>query len=154
MHRKTALSLLAVLALAASASAATVPLRLPSAFPALPLSLPGLGANLPSVILPSLPAPVAGPTLFPGVKSPLPLPVVTRLSAADDMVLDWSFLDDEDDGLAGVLVPADGGPKPLPPGTARAPLKFLSRAAEAVRIAPVEFFDHSARRADILVKVP
>lgn len=132
---------------AALASAAPLPGKLPGApltpvFAVVPARLPMLVVTqLPSVKLPALHEGLQ----LPGKPSPLPLPLPAQLAeaplaaplaaAADGagiFFLRWDLLDGDDDGLAGAMVPANPGPKPLPPAGAMAQLESAPAAPEQV----------------------
>jgi hypothetical protein len=144
----------------AAAPAAVLPVRLPGMIPLTPA---------PAISLPSLPAPVSGPTRLPGApfvgpvslpgaSAPLPLPAPTLELPAPEIHLDWSFLDAPgDDGAAGaaVVAPRDRGPKPLPPSAAAAALKFAADGAkkdERLTRVGEGFFDLARPR--VLVELP
>lgn len=118
----------------AIALGSALPARLPSVdVPQLPHTLPSFPHNPTRAII---------PMRFPGVNNPLPLPMPARMASADDTHLDWSFLDG--DAAAGMLIPADRGPKPLPPAGAGADLHFVKTVADRpVRVGADPFFDQA-----------
>lgn len=148
-NRVLALGLL--LPLAASVSAAVIPVRLPGMVPLTP--------TVPVLSLPSFPAPVEGPRRLPsapfegslqlpGAPLPLPLPPQPLELPSQEIHLDWSFLDG-DAGTAPVVAPRGRGPKPLPPAGASAALKFASEGAkkgEGLKRVGDELFDHARPR--------
>jgi hypothetical protein len=131
-------------------NATTITTIVPMSFPTVlipsitPMSFPGV--NRPTVI---------APAKLPGVPSPLPLPVPAALLAkpfsapsTGGSFLDWSFLDKRDDDgeeTAGALVPADPGPKPMPPaGSALSALRDSIFGREIIRVhavKPEQLFD-------------
>lgn len=126
------------------------------------ISAPALSLPLSAPMrLPAAPSPLIAPTRLPGAPNPLPLPAPAILpnpvaapalaaapafpaaSAHEHFALDWSFLDksDDDDGLAGALVPADPGPKSFPPGGAAAQLRDTASDAPKIRVNADKLFD-------------
>ena len=123
----------------------------------LPMSFPGaLNPSITPMSFPGVSRPtVIAPAKLPGVPSPLPLPVPAALLAKNfsapstgGSFLDWSFLDkrdDDGDEAAGALVPADPGPKPMPPaGSALSALRDSIFGREIIRVhavKPEQLFD-------------
>lgn len=147
LMRKLAPLLLA-LGLSAAAKAATpvaiVKINVTTVSTIIPLPMSFPGVSRPAVILPAqlpgVPSPLPLPT--PAVFKPFPAALLVKPFSAPSTggsFLDWSFLDkrddDEGDEAAGALVPADPGPKPMPPaGSALSALRDSIFGREIIRV--------------------
>ncbi len=147
--------LLLGLGLSAAAKAATpvaiVKLNSTTITTIIPMSFPGV--SRPAVILPAqlpgIPSPLPLPT--PAVFKPVPAALLAKNFSAPSTggsFFDWSFLDKRDDDgeeAAGALVPADPGPKPMPPaGSALSELRDAIFGREPIRVhavKPEQLFD-------------
>lgn len=151
--------LLILTALATSARAAFIPVKVPgiTPLPAMasgaaaapmalsPMALP-LTPLLPSISLPAPSLPVSFPRTLPGAWNHLPVELPAEAAVPvpqpkhDQYHLDWSFLDGGHD-VAHVAQPVGPAPRPLPPSGAHAQLVYAGEvvAHEAYEVADLLF---------------